>query len=996
MGIMTVAADKAPLRARHWIALPWAALAIGILASILLFAVVREAVENVARLRFERQASDAHSVIESRLHFYADVLYALRALFASQDQVTRLRFHRFVESLDLKHRYPGFDAVNFAAYVPAKDKKRFVEDVRADVSLDPKGYPRFTIIPPGERSEYYVLVYLEPLLGYEFAFGRDLGANPGIVDPQILAATMRSGRESGKLTASGLPIRVKTPEKEYTGLAMRLAVYRSDMPTDTVEQRRAAYLGSVGAGFNVDNLMKGVLDDEMLRYMRFTVHDAGPTSDRPDFPSTSVKRLLFDSSKLIKGSPVQVASDGESPEFTHVLPIEIAGRIWEIQYTARKGAIMSRLDTVWPSWVFAGGVLSSLLLFGMLYSASLSRNRALTLAAQMTKDLRETEERFRLIAENASDLILLIDLQGKRVYVNPAYARLLGHRQDLVGSDAFGEIHPEDKEQVEKAFFDTVRDGQPRYVEFRFLLPGGEVRWIESHRSAVFDAQGRVAHIVAVAHDVTERRRQDEALRAREVQLQEAQVLANLGSWEWDMRTNSRRWSDQLTRIFGLGHDQLPSTFDGFYPLVHPEDRERTARIANEALRSGTDYESQFRIVRPDGSIRTVHNQARVDRDESGSPVRVIGVCQDITERKLAEEQVRASQERFRMMVENVRDYAIYILDMNGYVTSWNLGAERIEGYRAEEIIGKHYACFFLADHAARGDPGMQLQFASIQGRYESEGWRVRKNGSQFWAHIIVTPLLDETGKPRGFSEITHDITERKRAEEDLHSYADRLKVTSRRLVEVQEAERRLLARELHDRVGQNLTALGINLSLVASGLPAGSKPELAARLEECGSLVEGTVDAMRNVMAELRPHALDDYGLPAALRSLATGFSRRTGIRVAFEGGAPAADLPKPVDLAMFRIAQEALNNVAKHSNAQRVEIAIRRANGLATLSVRDDGVGFDPKRIERSNREAGWGLLIMRERAEAVGAQFSLKAGLHAGVQVLVEYHVQSGGVI
>ncbi|HYS57021.1 MAG TPA: PAS domain S-box protein [Burkholderiales bacterium] len=613
----------------------------------------------------------------------------------------------------------------------------------------------------------------------------------------------------------------------------------------------------------------------------------------------------------------------------------------------------------------------------------------------MTKDLRETEERFRLIAETASDLIILIDPQGRRIYANPAYGRLFGDNKDLVGTDAFQEVHPEDKERVKKAFFDTVHDGQNRDVEFRFLLPSGEVRWIESHRSAVFDSHGNVAHIVAVARDVTERRRQEEALRARDVQLQEAQALANLGSWEWDVRTNSRRWSDQLARIFGFRHDQVPPTFDGFYTLVHPEDRERAARIANEALRSGAQYDNQFRIVRPDGVVRTVHNQARVDRDESGRAVRIIGVCQDITERKLAEEQVRASQERFRMMVENVRDYAIYILDMNGYVTSWNLGAERIEGYRAEEIIGKHYSCFFPPDHAARGDPGMQLQFASIQGRYESEGWRVRKNGSQFWAHVIVTPLLDETGKSRGFSEITHDITERKRAEEDLHSYADRLKVTSRRLVEVQEAERRLLARELHDRVGQNLTALGINLSIVASGLPAGSKPELARRLEECGSLVEGTVDAMRNVMAELRPHALDDYGLPAALRSLAAGFSRRTGIQVAFEGDAPAADLPKPVDLAMFRIAQEALNNVAKHSNAQRVEIAIRRANGLATLSVRDNGIGFDPKRIERSKREAGWGLLIMRERAEAVGAEFSLKAGLHAGVQVLVEYHVSSGGV-
>ena len=261
----------------------------------------------------------------------------------------------------------------------------------------------------------------------------------------------------------------------------------------------------------------------------------------------------------------------------------------------------------------------------------------------------------------------------------------------------------------------------------------------------------------------------------------------------------------------------------------------------------------------------------------------------------------------------------------------------------------------------------MQLQFASIQGRYESEGWRVRRNGSQFWAHVILTPLLDETGKLRGFSEITHDITERKRAEEDLHSYADRLKTTSRRLVEVQESERRLLATELHDRVGQNLTALGINLSIVAGGLPAGAKPELEARLEDCGVLVEGTVDAMRDVMAELRPHALDDYGLPAALRSLATGFSRRTGIQVSFEGDGASTDLPKPVDLAMFRIAQEALNNVAKHANARRVEIAIRRKNGSAVLSVRDNGVGFDPQRVDSSRPDAGWGLLIMVASAKS-----------------------------
>jgi len=991
--IMNTATHGVAPRVRGSAILPWGLLGIGVVVSLLLWLMIRDNIESAAEERFEHQVAEAKQIIERRILSYAEILFGAQALFATQNQITRVQFHRFVESLDLRSRFPGFDSLNYTAYVQAKDKRRFVDSVRGDTSLDQKGYPQFTIKPPGDRPEYYVLVYLEPMAGFEFAFGLDIGANPAMgIDKQAMAAVQQSGRDSGKLTASGLPIPIKTATKEYVGLGMRLPVYRNGMPLNTIEQRRVAYLGSVGAGFNVENLLTGVLDEKTMRYMRFRVY--GPVIDQRASSSAGKERLLFDSNQLIHGSPAQSAADDPSLTFTRVMPMEIAGRTWEIHFSAPKVAVVDYLDRLFPSIVLIGGLLSSLLLFGILHSLSSSRSRALKIAEQMTKDLRETEERFRLIAENASDLIVLIDPQGRRLYANPAYGRLFEGYAGIIGTDAFAEIHPEDKEKAKKAFFDTVHDGQNRDVEFRFLLPSGEVRWIESHRSVVLDSRGGVAHVVALARDVTERRRQDEALRAREVQLQEAQALANLGSWEWDVRTGSRRWSDQLAKIFGLSGDQVPPTFDGFYTLVHPEDRERAAKIAHEALRDGVDYENEFRIVRPDGAIRTVHNQARVDRDGSGRPVRIIGVCQDITERKLAEEQVRVSQERFRMMVENVRDYAIYMLDMNGYITSWNLGAERIEGYRAEEIIGKHYSCFFPPDHAARGDPGMQLQFASIQGRYESEGWRVRKNGSQFWAHVIVTPLLDETGKSRGFSEITHDITERKRAEEDLHSYADRLKTTSRRLVEVQEAERRLLARELHDRVGQNLTALGINLSIVASALPAGSKPELAGRLEECGALVEGTVDAMRNVMAELRPHALDDYGLPAALRSLATGFSHRTGIHVAFEGDARGTDLPKPVDLAMFRIAQEALNNVAKHSNAQRVEIAIRRTNGLATLSVRDDGIGFDPERIEGSNRETGWGLLIMRERAEAVGAEFSLKAGLDAGVQVLVEYHVKAGG--
>src|SRR6266705_3179797 len=263
----------------HWTVLPWLVLAVGIPASFFLFSLLKDSVENIAQLRFEREAKDANVVIEGRLRSYSDVLYSLRALFASEDPVDRLRFHRFVESLDLKNRYPGFDALNYAAYVPVHDKKRFEETVRRDTSLDPQGYPQFEIKPPGERPEYYVIVYLEPMVGYEFSFGLDIAKSLPAADPEKVAAATLVVRDSGKLIASGQPLRINRPKeavsKENIFLAMRLAVYKKAMPVDTVEQRRAAYIGSVGSGFDVENLMREALNEEMLKYMRIRLYDTG-------------------------------------------------------------------------------------------------------------------------------------------------------------------------------------------------------------------------------------------------------------------------------------------------------------------------------------------------------------------------------------------------------------------------------------------------------------------------------------------------------------------------------------------------------------------------------------------------------------------------------------------------------------------------------------------------------------------------------------------------
>ena len=593
---------------------------------------------------------------------------------------------------------------------------------------------------------------------------------------------------------------------------------------------------------------------------------------------------------------------------------------------------------------------------------------------------------FRLIAEYALDSIAVFDPKGRYLYANPAHYRLFQHHDAPVASRIDIFLHPDDRERAKRVFSDMVRDGIGRRSEFRLLRGADEFLHIECQGSVVLDPQGRVTHVIILSRNITRHRRNEDVLRARAQRMKEVQSFVNLGTWDWDIRTDMITWSDEMRKIFGVDADFQP-TMQNIVAMVQPAERELVGRIAARGILTEDLHRIPYRVVCPNGEIRVIELSGSVVRDELGVPVQMVGVCQDITDKTSAEELARSSEERLGTMVENAREYAIYLLNNEGYVTSWNLGAERITGYRVEEVIGKHFSCFFPPEQVSTGTPARQLERALARGRHEGEGWRLRKNGSRFWARTIVTPLRDRSGQPRGFSKITHDVTERRRAEEGLRSYAERLRVTSRRLVEIQEAERRHLATELHDRVGQYLTALGLNLSIIANDLPLFRKPDIAARLEESSLLVRRTVDAMRNIMGELRPQALDDYGLLAALRLLAAAFFKRTGIQVILNGADCSSVIPKTIDLALFRIAQEALNNIAKHSSASRVEIALAQNNDIVILTLRDDGIGFDPQKPGGSH---GWGLLIMRERAEAVGASFTLETSRGNGVRVQIEYRI------
>lgn len=486
------------------VAAPWMALIVGVLLSVFIFTVIRADIEREAGLRFDRYASDAKHVMEARIHSYADILYGLRGAFAASEGVNRVKFRRLYQSLDLKRRYPGFEVVNFAARVTADDKKRFEESVRRDTSVDPAGYPDFAIKPPGERAEYHVLTFVEPMSLNKFAFGLDLGANPAIVtaNPKVLEALQYAARDSGQVTASGQQIRIKG-RKEFVGLSMRLAVYRNGMPTDTVAERRAAYLGSVGAGFNVENLVDGLFDTKTAQYMQLKLVDIGPSDATLASLSGAKERLLF-SSKVQDEAAAEKLS---SRNFSKALRTEVGGRLWEIQFAARKDAIIDRVDALMPWMVLTAGLLCSVLLFGMFYALSSSRTRAVRLAGTIAKELQEREAEMASAQHIAQFGNWLLDPKSGTMSLSAETHRIFGLAIDssaVTYADFLQLVHENDRPHFEQAVRDSIESRQDRELDHRIFWNDGIVRWVRTVAKPTLRSGGLV--VSGTSKDITEER----------------------------------------------------------------------------------------------------------------------------------------------------------------------------------------------------------------------------------------------------------------------------------------------------------------------------------------------------------------------------------------------------------------------------------------------------------------------------------------------------------
>lgn len=351
----------------------------------------------------------------------------------------------------------------------------------------------------------------------------------------------------------------------------------------------------------------------------------------------------------------------------------------------------------------------------------------------------------------------------------------------------------------------------------------------------------------------------------------------------------------------------------------------------------------------------------------------------------------QSEAQQFRLLVEQVQDYAIYMMDPDGRVATWNSGAERIKGYKPAEIIGRHYSTFFPADDVTAGKPKGILETAVREGKAAQEGWRLRKDGSRFWASTLVTAIRDESGKLLGFSKITRDVTERmlheealqreivdkEKAQQELIRSEQALRHLSFELLKTQDEERRRIGREMHDSIGQYLSALKMKLGMVLRKNPSLNEDghqqldQFAAMLDEC-------IKEVRTLSYLLYPPMLEERGLKSAIDWYLEGFSQRTGIAVNFETPAKVERPSRDVELALFRVLQESLTNVMKHSGTSTIDIQLSAQNGTVDLRVRDYGKGLPETSEARRNHEDlfGVGLRGMTERMRQLGGKLSISS--------------------
>ncbi|MEO5863837.1 MAG: PAS domain S-box protein [Nitrospiraceae bacterium] len=592
--------------------------------------------------------------------------------------------------------------------------------------------------------------------------------------------------------------------------------------------------------------------------------------------------------------------------------------------------------------------------------------------------LRQSEERFRKLVEEAPLGMTVLDEQGRYVKVNRAFCNLVGYREDeLLGQTYKLVTHPDDLSYNRSLTAKVICGEISGYrLEKRCIRKDGQAIWVTVNATSMALPKSTDHHLVAIIEDITERKRAEEALARSSERLELAAGAAQIGVWDWDISKNELVWDDRMFILYGVGKEDFGGAYDAWLAGVHPDDRARCDGAIQQALCKETPYNTEFRICRPNGTVRVIKADGQVIWDTDGTPLRMTGVNYDITERKRAEEELRESHSFLRQILD-INPNFIFAKDRDGRFTLVNKTLADAYGATVDELIGKTDVDF----NANRKEVAFFRQkdlevMNTLQDIFIPEEVITDSMGIPHWVQTMKRPILDEQGRATMVLGTATDITSRKRLEETLRQRERDLQAA------IQERER--ISQDLHDGILQSLFAVGLTLEVSKSLMSPQVRKKSGASLDQAIDQLNRVMQEIRNFIAGIGSDLLQGKDLPAALQHMLDSLRKHQAMCVRLKVEARAARaLSAEQSLHLFLVIQEAVSNCIQHGHAQEARVSLKMLKQGVRLSVRDNGRGFD----QETAKGTGHGLGNMAARAHKIGGRFTVVSKVNEGTRIVLD---------
>lgn len=606
---------------------------------------------------------------------------------------------------------------------------------------------------------------------------------------------------------------------------------------------------------------------------------------------------------------------------------------------------------------------------------------------QAEEALQRSELLYRLLVDNINDIIWTFDLSSMTyTFISPAAKRILGYEADeSVGVNLDFIFTPATKRRVMKIFGKLLAgqvDGNHVVMEAEHRKKDGTLIMMEISASALKNDLGNIAGFVGVTRDIAKRKQAEEKLRQSEEKYRNLYHHSALGIFHSTFDGRFIDVNPALAKMLGYDSpEEAVSLITSIAEQIYADPPKRN-EVTAKALEAGRSIcvENCYRYR--DGTLWYGMLHLRIVPDQQGRPSHYEGFVEDITSRKQAEQTLRLHSE----IMTNISEGIVLIRIKDGIIVYANQKLEEMFRYNAGELIGKHIS---ILNAPGEKSPEEMAQDITSQlnehGIWSGEVNCIRKDSAPFCCYANVSSF-NHADYGDVWISVHSDITERKAMMVELESSYQQLRVLNQRWVEIEELGRKMLSAELHDEIGQNLTALGINLGILKMSLPPATDSRVYDRIEDSINLLKRSAVHMKSIMSNLRPALLDDYGLIAALHWYARESAKRTGIKISCAAEELSFRPAAEIETALFRIAQEAVNNAVKHARAKRIRLTLKQVENRLSLVIADNGIGFEMPLIPGQDSH-GWGLRIINERCVGIKGICHIESRPGRGTKISIE---------